>query len=90
MLYAHEVSLNELAQGLRPVADGVEWFEGLSDDDQRKALYTLVLFCGDMRAGSCEGGRCGGEHRALWHSAHSHACGDAHEMALRDGPTSGL
>ncbi|MER5533159.1 DUF5958 family protein [Streptomyces mirabilis] len=37
MLYAHEVILNELAQGLRPVADGVEWFEGLSDDGQRKA-----------------------------------------------------
>jgi hypothetical protein len=50
VLYAHEVILNELAQGLRPVADGVEWFEGLSDDDQRKALYTLVLFCGQARA----------------------------------------
>lgn len=50
MLYAHEVILNELAQGLRPVADGVEWFEGLSDDDQRKALHTLVLFCGQARA----------------------------------------
>ncbi|MET7778805.1 DUF5958 family protein [Streptomyces mirabilis] len=32
------------------MADGVEWFEGLSDDDQRKALYTLVLFCGQARA----------------------------------------
>ncbi|MFI7499134.1 DUF5958 family protein [Streptomyces sp. NPDC049687] len=44
--------LNELAQGLRPVAEGVEWFEGLSEDDQRKVLHALVLFCGQARA--CE------------------------------------
>ncbi|MFB7375684.1 DUF5958 family protein [Streptomyces sp. NPDC056222] len=42
--------LNELAQGLRPTAEGVEWFEGLSEVDQRKALHTLVLFCGQARA----------------------------------------
>lgn len=29
MLYAHEMILNELARGLRPTAEGVEWFEGL-------------------------------------------------------------
>ena len=52
-MYAHEVILNELAQGLRPVAEGVEWFEGLSEDDQRKVLHALVLFCGQARA--CEG-----------------------------------
>jgi hypothetical protein len=51
-LYAHEVVLNELAQGLRPMAQGVEWFEGLSEDDRRKALHALVLFCGQARA--CE------------------------------------
>ncbi|MFE7354555.1 DUF5958 family protein [Streptomyces sp. NPDC057543] len=50
MLYAHEVILNELAQGLRPTAEGVEWFEGLSEDDQRKILHALVLFCGQARA----------------------------------------
>ncbi len=50
MLYAHEVILNELAQGLRPTAEGVEWFEGLPEDDQRKVLHTLVLFCGQARA----------------------------------------
>ncbi|MFE1925092.1 DUF5958 family protein [Streptomyces asoensis] len=38
--------LNELAQGLKPVDEGVEWFEGLSEGDQRKALHALVLFCG--------------------------------------------
>ncbi|RSO09979.1 hypothetical protein DMH26_00285 [Streptomyces sp. WAC 05379] len=52
MLYGHEVVLNELAQGLRPAAESVEWFEGLAEDDQRKVLHTLVLFCGQARA--CE------------------------------------
>ncbi|MEU5198752.1 DUF5958 family protein [Streptomyces scabiei] len=52
MLYAHEVVLNELAQGLRPVVEGVEWFEGLAEDDQRKVLHAPVLFCGQARA--CE------------------------------------
>ncbi|WP_371606287.1 DUF5958 family protein [Streptomyces sp. NBC_01213] len=44
--------LNEIAQGLRPVDEGVEWFEGLSEGDRRKVLHTLVLFCGQARA--CE------------------------------------
>ncbi|MFJ8715737.1 DUF5958 family protein [Streptomyces violaceus] len=30
--------LNELPQGLRATAEGVEWFEGLPEDDQRKVL----------------------------------------------------
>jgi hypothetical protein len=51
-LYAHEVVLNELAQGLRPAPEGVEWFEGLAEEDQRKVLHALVLFCGQARA--CE------------------------------------
>lgn len=50
MLYAHDVILNELAQGLRSTAEGVEWFESLSEDGQRKALHALVLFCGQARA----------------------------------------
>ena len=50
MLYAHEVILNELAQDLRSTAEGVEWFEGLSEDDKRKAVHALVLFCGQARA----------------------------------------
>ncbi|GGW79554.1 DUF5958 family protein [Streptomyces lomondensis] len=50
MLYAHDVILNELTQELRPTAEGVEWFEGLPEDDQRKVLHTLVLFCGQARA----------------------------------------
>lgn len=50
VLYAHEVILNELAQGLRPSSEGVEWFENLSEDDQRQALHALVLFCSQARA----------------------------------------
>ncbi|MEU9576193.1 DUF5958 family protein [Streptomyces chilikensis] len=50
MLSAHEVVLNELAQALRPVDEGVEWFEGLLEEDQRKILHALVLFCGQARA----------------------------------------
>ncbi|MFJ3661031.1 DUF5958 family protein [Streptomyces sp. NPDC090119] len=42
--------LNELAQGLRPMGDGREWFKGLSESDQRKVLHALVLFCGQARA----------------------------------------
>ncbi|WP_327231550.1 DUF5958 family protein [Streptomyces murinus] len=50
MLYAHEVVLNELAQGIKPLAEGVAWFEGLSEGDRREVLSTLVLFCGQARA----------------------------------------
>ncbi|MFJ6664299.1 hypothetical protein [Streptomyces sp. NPDC091383] len=32
---AHEVVLNELAQGIEPLAEGAEWFEGCSEDDRR-------------------------------------------------------
>lgn len=52
VLYAHEVILDELAQGLRPTAGDVEWFEDLSEDDQRDVSRILVLFCGQARA--CE------------------------------------
>jgi hypothetical protein len=34
------------------LAEGVEWFEGLAEDDQRKVLHALVIFCGHARA--CE------------------------------------
>jgi hypothetical protein len=50
VLYAHEVILNELAQGLIPADEGVEWFGSLSEGDQRRVLHALVLFCGQARA----------------------------------------
>ncbi|WP_432196761.1 DUF5958 family protein [Streptomyces sp. bgisy027] len=52
MLYTNELVLNELAQGLRPTAEGVEWFESLAEGEQRKVLHALVLFCG--QASACE------------------------------------
>ncbi|MEU2930585.1 DUF5958 family protein [Streptomyces sp. NPDC007251] len=37
--------LNELAQGTRPLAKGVGWFEGLADNEQCTALRDLAGFC---------------------------------------------
>ncbi|WP_301174759.1 DUF5958 family protein [Actinomadura geliboluensis] len=39
------VILNELAQGMAPIAQGVEWFEGLNDTEQFDALRDLAAFC---------------------------------------------
>ncbi|WP_257585540.1 MULTISPECIES: DUF5958 family protein [unclassified Streptomyces] len=49
-MYAHEVIVNELAQGLRPTAEGIEWFESLPEDDRRRVLRSLALFCAQARA----------------------------------------
>ncbi|MEV3921348.1 DUF5958 family protein [Actinomadura coerulea] len=37
--------LNMLAQGLRPAADGIAWFEALTSDQQHDALLKLAAFC---------------------------------------------
>ncbi|WP_200306161.1 DUF5958 family protein [Streptomyces adelaidensis] len=44
------VRLNELAQGLRPLVRGVEWFEGLASDEQFEVLRDLSGFCIQARA----------------------------------------
>ncbi|MEU0176284.1 DUF5958 family protein [Streptomyces massasporeus] len=44
------VLLNELAQGLRPTARGVDWFEGLDEDEQAAVLRLLCHFCVQARA----------------------------------------
>ncbi|MFF3453204.1 DUF5958 family protein [Streptomyces sp. NPDC002730] len=44
-----EIILNELAQGLRPMPEGVAWFENLADEEQRLTLRELSLFCGQAR-----------------------------------------
>ncbi|NGO75244.1 hypothetical protein G6045_06055 [Streptomyces sp. YC504] len=46
----HAVLLNELAQGLRPMAQGIDWFENLSEDMQAAALRDLYQFCIQARA----------------------------------------
>ncbi|GAB7106792.1 hypothetical protein JCM4814A_51060 [Streptomyces phaeofaciens JCM 4814] len=45
-----DVVLNELAQGLRPMAQGVEWFDGLGQDEQSEVLVFLRHHCIQARA----------------------------------------
>lgn len=42
--------LNELAQGLRPLAQGVDWFQSLDDAEQFDVLRDLARFCLQARA----------------------------------------
>ncbi|MFH0179751.1 DUF5958 family protein [Streptomyces cacaoi] len=44
------VGLNELAQGLRPLVRGGEWFKGLAADEQFEVLRDLSGFCVQARA----------------------------------------
>ncbi|AVZ70944.1 hypothetical protein SLUN_00335 [Streptomyces lunaelactis] len=47
--------LNELAQGLRPISQGIDWFEALTDEAQSEALRDLCQFCVQARATSDDG-----------------------------------
>ncbi|MFD8276785.1 DUF5958 family protein [Streptomyces flaveolus] len=49
------VILNELAQGIRPLAQGVGWFEGLSDTEQFGVLRNLAGFRIQARATTEDG-----------------------------------
>ena len=44
------VRLNELAQGMRPLGQGVAWFEDLAHDEQFEVLRDLSGFCVQARA----------------------------------------
>ncbi|MEU8959921.1 DUF5958 family protein [Streptomyces sp. NPDC048518] len=44
------VVLNELAQGIRPLDQGVEWFKNLDDTEQFEVQRELVGFCIQARA----------------------------------------
>ncbi|MYW31366.1 DUF5958 family protein [Streptomyces sp. SID2119] len=44
------LTLNELAQELRPMAQGVEWFGSLSAEEQSDTLRLLAHFCVQARA----------------------------------------
>ncbi|MFF7019281.1 MULTISPECIES: DUF5958 family protein [Streptomyces] len=44
------VMLNELVQGLRPIGQGVEWFEALPGQDQFEVLRDLGGHCIQARA----------------------------------------
>ncbi|MEV0115906.1 DUF5958 family protein [Streptomyces sp. NPDC050844] len=45
-----DLLLNELAQGLRPMPEGVEWFDGLDSAEQSKVLLFLSHHCVQARA----------------------------------------
>lgn len=45
-----DVILNELAQGLRPMSQGIEWFDGLSLEEQSETLLFLRHHCVQARA----------------------------------------
>ncbi|MEV0007209.1 DUF5958 family protein [Streptomyces sp. NPDC051840] len=47
-----DVLLNELAQGLRPMSQGIEWFDGLGQEDQSEVLLFLHHHCVQARAAS--------------------------------------
>lgn len=45
-----DVLLNELAQGLRPMSEGIEWFDGLDSEAQSEVLLFLRHHCVQARA----------------------------------------
>ncbi|MCD0484894.1 DUF5958 family protein [Streptacidiphilus sp. ASG 303] len=49
------VVLNELAQGIRPLAQGLGWFEDLADAERFEVLRDLAAFCIQARATSDDG-----------------------------------
>lgn len=49
------ITLNELAQQLRPMSQGIEWFENLSAEEQSNTLRLLSQFCVQARATAEDG-----------------------------------
>ncbi|WP_406335660.1 DUF5958 family protein [Streptomyces sp. NBC_00203] len=45
-----DVMLNELAQGLRPMSQGIEWFDALGPEAQSETLRYLSHYCIQVRA----------------------------------------
>ncbi|MCG8968827.1 MULTISPECIES: DUF5958 family protein [Streptomyces] len=45
-----DVLLNELAQGLRPMSEGIAWFDGLDQEEQSEVLLFLCHHCVQARA----------------------------------------
>ncbi|WP_230885270.1 DUF5958 family protein [Streptomyces spinoverrucosus] len=50
MMNERDVRLNELAQGLRPMSEGIEWFDDLGPEDQSEVLLFLRHHCVQARA----------------------------------------
>ena len=49
-MYEREVVINELAQGLRSMAEGMAWFARCPEPEQRLAVRELGFFCIQARA----------------------------------------
>ncbi|MER6154155.1 DUF5958 family protein [Streptomyces sp. NPDC001868] len=47
---ARDIMLNELAQGLRPMSQGIAWFDALGPEEQSEALRFLCHHCVQARA----------------------------------------
>jgi hypothetical protein len=65
------ITLNELAQELRPMAQGIEWFESLSAEEQSNTLRLLAPFCVQARATAEDGPKS--IRRAGLHATHAPA-----------------
>ncbi|MEV4449961.1 MULTISPECIES: DUF5958 family protein [Streptomyces] len=50
-----DVMLNELAQGLRPMSQGIGWFDALSPEEQSETLRFLSHHCVQARAAAEDG-----------------------------------
>jgi hypothetical protein len=50
-----DVMLNELAQGLRPMSQGIEWFDALGPEEQSETLRFLSHYCVQARAAAEDG-----------------------------------
>ncbi|WP_409239550.1 DUF5958 family protein [Streptomyces sp. PA5.6] len=50
MVNERDVLLNELAQGLRPMSEGIEWFDALGQEEQSVVLLCLRHHCVQARA----------------------------------------
>ncbi|WP_442819137.1 DUF5958 family protein [Streptomyces sp. NBC_01235] len=62
--------LNELAQGLRPMSQGTEWFDALGPEEQSEALLFLRHQCVQARAVAEDGPSSCPDTRALRRPAH--------------------
>ncbi|MFF5615765.1 DUF5958 family protein [Streptomyces albidoflavus] len=50
MMKERDVLLNELAQGLRPMSQGIDWFDSLGQEEQSEVLLSLRHHCVQARA----------------------------------------
>jgi hypothetical protein len=66
-----DVMLNELAQGLRPISQGIAWFDALAPGEQSEALLFLRHHCVQARAVAEDGPE--GIHRAGLRPTHTPA-----------------